>query len=724
MIPRSLPVFGVLFLIFLSTCELPPIGNGAENEEAELRFVPIPLDYPQPFQDTTIRDTFGRKIVTDPFRWLESAADPALKTWIRDQRMLCDTYFTQLPFRDAIHERLVSFAAHERWGIPEKHGDYYYLWYQSNSHQAMGLFRMADLKDSLSFVLDRERVGLSRGQEFSSYSFSAEGHFIALEIADPSTSARRIVVWDTQAERLLADQLAGVQYSQIAWFENGFFYSRYLGQRSVEDAVEQPLFHQLFYHRLGTSQSQDELVYADRRHPRRMVKADIDASGRWLILSTAEPGQGNALLFRDLQDDDPSFIPVVEHLEDDFTFVGRAGQTLLLQTTNDAPRGRMIRVSMQQPEAAYWEEVIPEKADVLYAVHPVDSHWIAHYGHNGSSELRLLNFRGEEVRRLSLPDLGTVTGLRKGNFPDELFYGFSSFTQPETIYRLQLDDYSTSIVRKPPLPLYAAAFITKQVWYESYDGTEVPLFVIHKRDIRLDGNHPVLLLAHPGQGRIMSPAWNQTNQHLVAAFLENGGICATAAIRGGGELGKEWVEAGRLDRQQQAFDDFQAAAEYLITNRYTKREKLAIYGEGTGGLVVGACLVQRPDLFRVAVLKNALLDMLRYPHFKHGWEWRSSFGSVADSLYRDGLLSYSPLHNVEPLAYPATLLMIDDNNQTIAPAHSRKFAAAMQAANTGSSPVLFRRSVREEAPGHLRRSAAVDVLSFLLYNLKEPWSVQ
>lgn len=711
-------------LLLLGACNGP--ATGESEAPSSVSFRNIQLQYPPSPRDTTVTDTYCGKTVADPYRWLEDDHSEATASWVRNQQRLAKAYFEEIPYRDAFARRLAELWDFPRQGRPEYRGDYYYSFSNNGRQNQDVLTRTASLRDTFQTVLDPNSWSAGGTAAMGEHAYSEDGTLLAYQVSEAGSDWRNILVYDLEKGRALEDTLRWVKFSAIAWHDDGFYYSRY-----PEPSAESRLsgvneFHQLYFHRVGQSQAEDELVFADRRHPRRNVRAETDQAERFLVLSVTESTSGNALYFEDLSlKAREGFVPVVEDFEHDYELVGSVADKLLVLTNDGAPRRRLVQISSRRPERDFWEEIIPERSDVLQDVELIGDKLIATYLHDASHRILIFNLAGKELKALKLPSLGTVTGFSPGR-RDEAFFGFTSFTQPETVYRLQLSDFSTSIFERPRVAFASSEYETKQVWYESHDGTSVPMFIIHKKGLEPDGETPTLLYGYGGFNISILPRWNLTRLLLIPAVLENGGIAAVANIRGGGEFGAAWHDGGRLENKQNVFDDFQAAAEYLIAQGYTNSEKLGIYGRSNGGLLVGACLTQRPDLYKVAIPAVGVLDMLRYQNFTIGWAWAADYGLSTDSTMCDYLLSYSPLHNVEALRYPATLITTADHDDRVAPAHSFKFGATLQRQQQGEAPIVLR---IDENTGHgagkpvdKRIAEGADVMAFLWYNLQEQTS--
>ncbi|MCB0589383.1 MAG: S9 family peptidase [Phaeodactylibacter sp.] len=711
---------GIFLMLSLFSCK----NSQQEGTTGILpEFKDIKVQYPETYRDSTVVDDYFGIKVPDPYRWLEDDNSPSTRRWVEQQQSLTNNYLQYIPYRNAIRNRLTQLWNYERYSPPIRKGDYYYMFKNDGLQNQDILFRLAKLDSPLEVVLDPNRFSKDGTVSLGDYAFSQNGSLLAYQVSEGGSDWRTILIRDLEAGRNLQDTVRWVKFSGIAWFGDGFFYSRYPAPGEGEALTGANEFHQVYYHKVGTIQSEDELAYADRRHPKRNVYPETTEDERFLVLSVVESTSGNALYFRDLRTEDQYFTPIVEDFDHDFEVVGSNENSLFVLTNYKASNKRLLRISTHQPGERYWQEIIPASEDVLQDVYYYGGKLIAHYLHNAYSQLKIFDMEGKEEKTLGLPGIGTVLSISGERDSPEAFYEFSSLVQPGTIYRLSLDSYKQSVYKQPESDFDSDAFEVKQVRYQSYDGTEVPMFIVHRKGLKLDGSHPALLYGYGGFDIPVLPVFNRTRYMLFPVVLENGGVCAVANIRGGGEFGAAWHEAGTRHRKQNVFDDFQGAAEYLIANRYTNASKLAIHGASNGGLLVGACLVQRPDLYAVALPAVGVLDMLRYQKFTIGWAWADDYGLSDNKEDFDYLFAYSPLHNITNQKYPATLITTADHDDRVVPAHSFKFAASLQAHQQGKAPVLIR---IESSAGHgagsptsKRIEAGADMLSFMLYNMRE-----
>lgn len=677
----------------------------------------IPVNYPDIFRDTTHIDEYHGQRVADPYHWLEIEDSPSVRKWLEDQREVTASYMEQLSQRSALRERLQRLWNHERYEAPVQRGAYYYHLKNDGLQDQAVLYRSRGLYGQLDTVFNPNQAPIG---QFHDYSFSPDGRWVAIQHAEAGSDWQEVSVIDLRNGEMRTDRLRNLKNSNLAWHRDGFFYSRYPEPQDWE-LRELNEFHQLYYHRLGTGQEEDVLVFADRNHPRRNVYGETTADSRYLIISLQEGPDGNAVYFQDLQSSEADFTPLYSDFAYNFRLVGNRGRQLYFLTNYGAPNGRIIRIDVRYPQPEYWEEVVGEKADVLAAGQLADDKFVTTYLHNAVSELILYDLEGKVLKEIKLPGKGTILKHMASLDTPEAFFTYTSFTQPESVYRLDLRKLAVEVYRTPDIAFNSEAYITKQVWYESYDGEKVPMFIIHRKDIQLDGSNPTLLVGDGSLQHRVLPQFNLSGIHLFPAFLERGGICAVANIRGGGELGKKWYDSASGNQKQTAFDDFQAAAEYLIANKYTTADHLGIYGRSTGGLLVGVCLTQRPELYAVAIPAVGILDMLRYHQFTTGWTWSTDYGTSEHPDDFKELLRYSPLHNITSGAYPATLVLTGEKDDRVVPVHSYKFVSELQAKQEGRAPILIRIDSQAGHDGVLSMAKKIeegaDVLAFLLYHL-------
>ncbi len=708
--------------IILFSCNMDINSEGGNDTPAiTVPTGPIEISYPETRQDTTVHDTYFSEKIGDPFRWLEDDRSEETGAWVKEQNKVTFDYIDKIPFRDAIAYRLEELWNYEKYGTPFKEGDNYYYFKNSGLQNQSVLFGTEGLDGEPFEVLDPNSFSKDGTSSLGGMSFSKDGKHLAYGISEGGSDWRTIHVKDLSSRNQLSDKIEWVKFSSISWYKDGFFYSRYPKPKEGDDLKGQNKFHALYYHQLGTNQSKDKLIFADRRKPKMNVYASVTEDKRFLVASTSESTSNNRLYFKDLSAGDDAFTPIVEELESNYWVIDNLNDNLLILTNKDAPNYRLISINTKKPQKEFWEEIIPETENVLESVSHSGGKLVARYIKDASSLLKVFSTQGEHEYDIQLPTKGTVGGFSGEKDEDIAFYSFTSFTYPTTIFKFDFKTQKSEVYRSPQVKgINPDDYETKQVFYESKDGTKIPMFITYKKGTKLDGTNPTLLYGYGGFNISIKPSFSVSRMIL----LENGGIYASANIRGGGEYGQKWHDGGRLLNKQNVFDDFIAAAEYLIENNYTSSDKLAIEGRSNGGLLVGACMTQRPDLFKVALPAVGVLDMLRYHTFTIGHFWKTDYGLSTDSIQFQYLLNYSPLHNVEAgTEYPATLVTTADHDDRVVPAHSFKFISELQKNHEGDNPVLIRIDVSAGhgagKPTSMIISERADILAFMLYNLEE-----
>ena len=709
-----------LLSILLTSCQ--PLGDQTTESNP---FREIVIKYPETFRDTTVVDNYFGLDVQDPYRWLEDANATPTKNWVDAQRSISSQYFEAIPFRNAIKKRLSEIWNHERYTPPILKGGKKYLQKNDGLQDQELLYELMEKEGKMTFkeILNPNTFSTDNTSSLSSFKFSPDGSLLAYQLSEAGSDWKTIYIQDMENNTQMQERIRWVKFSEISWFKDGFFYSRYPQPTEEEALSGSNQFHQVYYHRVGTAQEQDELIFTDRRQPQLIFSPKVSEDERYLFLSSMKSSKGNALYFKNLSSGDIDFEPVIENFDHSLEIIGTNGNNFLVLTNYKANRKRVVSINASRPDERYWEEIIPEADDLLKEVHFFNNKLVAHYLHNVSSQIKVYSIKGELEGEADLPGLGSVLEFSGEAGTSECFFSFTSVTQPASIYKLDLNELKVSEYLVPQIDFDGNLYETKQVWYESYDGTRIPMFVIHKKGLKLNGENPTLLYGYGGFNSSQLPIFNRTRLNLFAIFLENNGVCAIANLRGGGEFGSEWHESGTVLKKQNTFDDFQSAAEYLIANQYTSSEKLAIYGRSNGGLLVGACLTQRPDLYKVAVPAVGVLDMLRYHQFTIGWAWADDYGASEVENQFDYLYSYSPIHNISDSQYPATLITTGDHDDRVVPAHSYKFAATLQARQEGTAPVLLRVSQKtgngSGAPVSKLIEEGADVLAFIFNNMKQ-----
>ena len=680
------------------------------NEQDEIK-------YPVSKKVDQTDEYFGVQ-VADPYRWLEDDNSEETAEWVKAENTVTNAYLSQIPFRDKIVDRLTEIWNYPRYRTPEKKGEYYYFRKNNGLQNQDVLYVMKGEDGEPEILLDPNTLSEDGTVALSSWNLSKDGKYLGYLIARAGSDWQEIHVMDIDKRETLSDHIQWVKFSGVSWKGDGFYYSSYDPPAEGEELSDVNEYHKVYYHKIGTGQDEDILIYENADFPRRNYYAGTTEDERFLILYETESTSGNALYFKDLSKKRSEFIKLAEGFEYDYGVIGNIDDKLLIKTNEDAPKGMVYMVNTADLSADR-VSIIPEKEEVLESAVILGGKLITEYMKDATSKAYILTLGGEPVAELELPGLGSFGGLSGWTDDNIAFYTFTSFTYPATVFKLNIRENKSEIFFDSEIDFDASEYETKQVFYTSKDGTKIPMFIVHKKGIKLDGNNPTLLYGYGGFNISITPSFRTSNLVL----LENGGIYAVANIRGGGEYGEEWHDAGTLLQKQNVFDDFIAAGEYLIAEGYTSKDKLAIIGGSNGGLLVGACMLQRPELFRVALSHVGVLDMLRYHKFTIGWAWATDYGtSEDDSSMFSYLLGYSPLHNIRSgVDYPATMVFTADHDDRVVPAHSFKFIATLQEKNTGPNPVLIR---IESKAGHGAGTPVSKVIeqvadqwAFMFYNM-------
>jgi len=657
--------------------------------------VPAPaqtLQYPAARKSDVVDDYHGTR-VPDPYRWLEDPDSPESRAWIEAQNRLTAAYLAEIPARATIRQRLTKLWNYPKYGAPfRKAGRYFFLKNDGLQNQSV-LYKQASLEATPETLLDPNILSEDGTVALSTLAVSDNGRLLAYGTAASGSDWEEFRVRDVVTARDLPDHLKWIKFSGASWTKDGagFFYSRY-PEPTDKALTDVNRFQRLYYHRLGTDQAQDVLVYERPDQPDWGMNAEVTDDGRYAVLTVwLGTDRRNRVYFRDLKDPrHPQITGEVVRLLDDFdasyAFVGNDGPVFYFLTDLDAPRKRVIAIDTRHPERGRWRELIPQGQDVLEGVQIIHDTFVANYMHDASSRLRLFALDGRMLKDLELPTLGSIGSISGERKDDEMFYAFTSFLYPTTIFRYDFKSGATSVFKAPTIDFDPSRYETKQVFYTSKDGTRVPMFITYKKGLTLDGSNPTYLYGYGGFNISLTPSFSVA----MLVWLEMGGVYAVPNLRGGGEYGEEWHQGGMHEKKQNVFDDFIAAAEYLIAQGYTSPAKLAIAGGSNGGLLVGAAMTQRPELFGAALPAVGVMDMLRFHKFTIGWAWVTDYGSADSAAQFPYLYKYSPLHNIRAgTRYPATLVTTADHDDRVVPGHSFKFTATLQAAQAGPQPVLI-----------------------------------
>jgi prolyl oligopeptidase len=628
--------------------------------------------------------------VPDPYRWLEDDNSAQTKAWVEAQNKVTFAYLESIPARAALKERLTRLWNYERYGVPGKEGGRYIFTRNDGLQNQSVVYTMRSLDETPRVLLDPNKLSPDGTISLASSAISEDGRLMAYGTSTAGSDWNEIKVRDIDSGADLADHIKWVKSSGASWTKDGqgFFYSRYDEPSSTNQLKGVNYFHKLYFHKLGSPQSEDPLIYDRPDQKEWGFSGGVTDDGRYLVIHVWQgTDTRNRFFYKDLQHPEAKVVELLKDFDADYSFIDNIETTFYFRTDLKAPRGRVIAIDVAKPARGAWREILPETQDRLQGVSLVNNQLVASYLKDAHTDVKIFDLDGKLVRRVELPGIGTAAGFSGKRQETETFYSFTGFTAPTTIYRYDLKTGTSSVFRQPKVDFDPALFETKQVFYASKDGTRVPMFITHKKGLKLDGRNPTLLYGYGGFDISLTPNFSVS----TLVWLEMGGVYAVPNLRGGGEYGKEWHDAGTKLKKQNVFDDFIAAAEWLIAGRYTSRDHLAISGGSNGGLLVGACMTQRPELFRAVLPAVGVMDMLRFHKFTRGWAWTSDYGSPDDPTEFKALQAYSPYHNLKPgVRYPATLVTTADHDDRVVPAHSFKFAARLQEAHRGETPVLIR----------------------------------
>ena len=680
------------------------------------------LAYPATRKAEVLEDFFGIK-VADPYRWLEDDNSAETKAWVAAQNQVTFGYLEQIPERGRIRDRITRLWDFEKFSAPFKRGKRYFYSYNTGLQNQAVLFVTETPRSKGRVLLDPNGLSKDGTVALSGISLTEDGRLLAYSISVAGSDWQTWKVRDVATGQDLPDEIQWSKASGASWLKDGsgFFYSRYEAPEEGGALTGVNNNHRLCFHRLGTPQAEDALIYQRPDQPEWYLGGTVTDDGCWLVITCGKGTNPESSVFlKDLSGLDSPVEPFLDRMDATYTIVDNEDDCFYVSTNQGAPRNRLVAIRKGETDPGKWTELIPQakSKDVLESVSLVGGRFVATWMRDAHSAVEFFDFKGRKTGSLKLPALGTAGGFRGRREDSETFYTFASFTYPGTIFRLDLKTGQSTVFRTPKVAFKPTGYEVEQVFYPSKDGTEVPMFLVHKEGLKRDGQNPTLLYGYGGFNVSLTPAFSVSR--LV--WLEMGGVYAMPNLRGGGEYGLDWYDAGRKDKKQNVFDDFIAAAEWLITHKVTSTPKLAINGGSNGGLLVGACLTQRPDLFGAAVPEVGVMDMLRFHKFTLGWGWKSDYGSSETKEGFETLLKYSPLHTIKAgVKYPPTLVTTGDHDDRVVPAHSHKFTATLQAAQAGPAPILTRIEV---AAGHgagkptdKAIAERADVLAFLVRNL-------
>jgi prolyl oligopeptidase len=702
-------------LFFVTACTT----SGLKTNKQTMDFKQIPITYPFARKDTTVSDNYFNTLVKDPYRWLEDDQSAETKEWVQKQNLVTFGYLGQIPYRTQIKTRLSKIFDYEKFGNPFKKAGKYYFFKNDGLQNQSVLYGQDKLEGDAQVVLDPNTFSTDGTASLQEFDFSKDGRYMAYAVSKGGSDWRSILIKDLQNGQLLDDKIEWAKFTSIAWQGDGFYYTRYPESKKGDELKGTNNFGAVWYHKIRTPQSEDRLVFDDKKHPDRFFNATTTDDQRFLCVFGSESTSGNTLVIKDLTKENVPFVSISDNFENDFTVIDNLGDQLIVKTNYKAPNQRLLLIRADKPEEGDWETLIPENFDdVLEGAVVCGDKIVCSYLHNASGALRVFGMDGKFIKEIALPEIGTIVDVSGEKGENQAFFSFTSFLRPTTSYALDMQTLEPKLFKAPKLDFNPDVFTTDQIWYNSKDGTKVPMFITHRKNMVLDGQNPTLLYGYGGFNVSVTPSFSPSR----AVLLENNGVYVVANIRGGGEFGEKWHKAGTLCQKQNVFDDFIGAAEYLIKEKYTQPARLAIQGGSNGGLLIGACMTQRPDLFGVCFPQVGVLDMLRYHKFTIGYAWAVDYGRSDDAAAFKCLYSYSPLHNIRKVAYPATLITTADHDDRVVPAHSFKFAATLQEMQQGTVPTLIR---IDTSAGHGAGKPtakiieeATDMLSFLFWQMK------
>ena len=674
------------------------------------------INYPETFKSDH-QDKYHGQVVNDPYRWLENDTSLETENWVKAQNKVTFDYLNKIPFRQEIRDRLEEMANYPRVSAPTRVGNNYFI-YKNNGLQNQDVIYIREGLDGDEKVfIDPNAYSKNGTTNMRLSGISEDDKMVVVSKSESGSDWNQLIVFDINSAASIGDTLNWVKFSGANWHGNGFYYSRYPLQKEGLDYSSYNANHAVYYHQIGTKQEADKLIFEDKAHSNRYHNVGITEDHAYLVLYAAEGTDGYECHYKSLKDGDDSFTPLFTGFDNKSSILDHHEGRFIIRTDIDAPNYRLISLDPANPDPENWIEIIPETANLLKGVSKAGGHLFANYLIKAQSKIFQLDYNGENLKEIALPGLGSASGFYADKEDSLTFYSYSSFTYPGSVFKYNLKTGKSSLYFQPELAFDPSAFEAKQILYGSKDGTPITMFVVHKKGIKLDGNNPLILYGYGGFNISLTPGFRK----YLVPWLESGGIFAMPNLRGGGEYGENWHKGGMLFNKQNVFDDFISAAENLIEKKYTSSEKLVISGRSNGGLLVGAVMTQRPDLFQVALPGVGVMDMLRYHEFTVGHGWVPEYGSSEEEDHYKNLISFSPLHRLQPNTdYPATLVFTGDHDDRVVPAHSFKFAATLQEMHSGEAPVLIR---IETDAGHgsgkpiskiLDEEA--DKLAFSLYN--------
>jgi prolyl oligopeptidase len=691
-------------LLAIAACQSP--SSKEENPK---------MEYPKTAKVAITEDYFGTQ-VADPYRWLEVSDSSAVRDWITAQNKVTFGYLEQIPYRQQLKERLTTLWNYPKQSAPSIVGKYR-IFTKNDGLQNQSVYFIQEGDGEATLLLDPNSLSKEGIVSVGAMSVSKDNKYLAYSLSKGGSDWSEIYVMDIASRQNLSDKLSWVKFSGIAWYKDGFFYSRYDAPAEGKALEAKNEYHKVFYHKIGTPQSEDQLIHEDKQKPLQNFGVSTEEDANLLFLYMPDGTGGSAISYKDLSQAKSEFKPLVSSQAFENSIVACIGKKVYMLTNQKAPKQRLVEIDLDKPAADQWKDIIPESENPLTNVSYVGKRFVATFMKDASHQIFVYDLTGKKLHEVALPTLGTAGGFSGDDDTQETYYTFTSFLYPPTVYRYNIEKNTSEQIFAPTLQFDASQYETKEVFYPSKDGKKVHMFITHKKGLALDGQNPTYLYGYGGFNISINPSFDVR----MIPFLEQGGIYAVANLRGGSEYGEEWHEDGMLLKKQNVFDDFIAAAEFLIQEKYTSKQKIAISGRSNGGLLVGACLTQRPDLFAVALPGVGVLDMLRFHKFTIGWAWVNEYGSSENKEQFEYIYRYSPLHNVKEAEYPATLVYTADHDDRVVPAHSFKFISTLQEKQKGSAPTLIRIDVDAGhgagKPVAKQIDEWVDIWAFTLWNM-------
>lgn len=674
------------------------------------------ITYPKTKTVKQVDNYFGTK-VADPYRWLEDDKSAATADWVKQQNEVTTNYLSSIPHRNEMKDRLTQLWDYPKMGVPFRKGNFLFYYKNSGTQNQSVLYVQNITTNEERILLDPNKMSKDGTLSLGTVSVTKDGQFLAYSYAVSGSDWNEIQIMDVNSGKTFNDTLKWVKFSGISWYGNGFYYSCYDAPKGSALSAKNE-FHKVYFHEMNSPQSKDRLIYGDMKAPLRNYSLSVSDDQTYEFLYATESTSGNALSFRKIGNDKAPFIPIATDFKSDYSIIDIINHQFLMLTNDGAPNMKLVLVDPNHPSRENWKTFVPESNAVIQSAEITYGMVYVQFMENAQSKANFYSTDGKFVKALPLPGLGTISGF-SGDIEDATaYFAFTSFTYPSSIFKLDMVNISTSVYFAPKIDFNPENYVSEQIKYRSKDGTNVTMFIIRRKDLEMNGNNPTLLYGYGGFNISLTPSFSITR----LLFLEQGGIIAIPNLRGGGEYGQKWHLAGTKLTKQNTFDDFISAAEYLIQEKYTSSSKLAIQGGSNGGLLIGACMTQRPELFKVAIPQVGVLDMLRYHLFTIGWAWKTDYGSSENKEEFKYIYKYSPLHNLKRgTQYPATLITTADHDDRVVPAHSFKFAATLQACQAGMNPTLIR---IESKAGHgagkptaKTIEEATDIWAFIFHNL-------